>query len=136
MANVANDPHWVQVESLTTYEVAPDGSSVKLNLLDERGEPTSLIVPFEMLRILTMSMPKIAQDALRRATGREGMRLVHGIQKWKLERAEDPQYVILTVATPDHMELSFALKDEALAEMAGLMSDFHVEAFPEGLKFH
>jgi hypothetical protein len=83
------DSNWMEVTSLTTYEVAPDGSSVKLNLLDAAGRDASLIVPLEALTTLALSMPKI-----------------------------------------------FAIKNQALAQMAELMSEFHIEAFPEGLQFH
>jgi len=128
--------NWLQVESLTTYEVAPDGSSVKLNLTDSEGKPGSVIVPLEPLRVLATSMQKIVRDALARAAGDGDLRLVHSVEQWKLERASDPDYAILTLSTPDRLELSFAIKDVALARMAELMNDFHIEAFPEGLQFH
>ena len=131
------DPSWLQVESLTNYEVAPDGSSVKLNVLDADGRPASLIVPFEPLRALAMSMPKIVLHALRCATGdADALRLVHGVANWKIERATDPNYAILTFSTADQFELSFAIRDQTLAQMAELMNEFHIEAFPEGLQFH
>src|SRR5262245_50299973 len=107
-----DDPNWMEVESLTTYEVAPDGSSVKLNVVDADGKPGSVIFPLEPLRVLATSMQKIVGDALRRAAGGdEGMRLVHAVDNWKIERAGDPDYAILTLATPDRLELSFAIKD-------------------------
>src|SRR5262252_2814632 len=78
-----DDPNWMQVESLTTYEVAPDGSRVKLNLLDAEGKPASLIVPLEALRVLALSMPKIVFHAVRQATGGDdALRLVHGVENW------------------------------------------------------
>ena len=132
-----DDPNWMQVESLTTYEVAPDGSRVKLNLLDAEGKPASLIVPLEALRVLALSMPKIVFHAVRQATGGDdALRLVHGVENWKIERAVDPDYAILTFATPDKFEVSFAVRDATLAQMAELMGEFHIEAFPEGLRFH
>src|SRR5262245_37400112 len=127
---------WLQVKSLTTFEVAPDGSMVKLNLLDAEGRPVSLLVPFALVRVLAMSMPKIAQQALRQAVGGgdDRVRLVHEVADWKIERAENPEYAILTFAAPDLFEVSFAIRDSALTQMAELMSEFHIEAFPEGLQ--
>src|SRR5262245_58431139 len=97
-------PNWLHIESLTTYEVAPDGSSVKLNLLDGDGKPASLIVPMEPLRVLASSMQKIVRDALLRASGDEHLRMVQPVQNWKVERGADPEYAILTFATPEGLE--------------------------------
>jgi hypothetical protein len=131
-----NDSSWTQVSCLTTFEVAADGSMVKLNLLDADGKPASLIVPFALVRVLALSMPKIVRQALCHASGSDSLRLVHEVSDWKIERAENPEYAILTFAAPDLFEVSFAIRDRTLAQMAELMSEFHIEAFPEGLHFH
>src|SRR5262245_37342939 len=128
-----NEPSPLQVASLVTYEVAADGTSVKLNLLDGDGKPASLIVPFAVVQALARNMPSIALHALRQAAGNDSLRLVHEVSDWKIERGADPDYAILSFATPDLFEVSFAVRDDALAQMAELLSDYHIEAFPEGL---
>jgi len=132
-----NPPNWIEVTALTNYEVAPDGSSVKLNVLDAGGRDASFIVPLGTLRALALSLPGIVLQAARCASGGgDTLRLVHDVAHWKIERATDPEYAILTLMTPDRFELSFSIKDATLAQMAELMSEFHIEAFPDGLQFH
>ena len=127
---------WTEISSLTTYEVAPDGTSVKLNLLDGDGKPASLIVPFALVQVLARNMPTIALHALRQAAGNDTLRLVHEVSDCKIERAADPDYAILSFTTPDLPEMAFAVRDDALARMAELLSDYHIEAFPDGLHLH
>ena len=130
-------PHWIDVASLTNYEVAPDGSSVKLNVLDAEGKDASVIVPMEALTTLALSMPKIVFHAMRYAAGGgENQRLTHDVAHWKIERSPEPAQAILTLMTPDQFEVSFSVKDETLAQMAELMGEFRVEALPENLQFH
>ena len=127
-------PGWTEISSLTTYEVAPDGTSVKLNVLDGDGKPASLIIPFALVQVLARNMPAIALHALRQAAGNDSLRLVHEVSNWKIERATDPNYAILSFATPDLPEIAFAVRDDALAQIAELLGDYHIEAFPGGLR--
>lgn len=126
-------PHWIDVASLTNYEVAPDGSSVKLNVLDAEGKDASVIVPMEALTTLALSMPKIVFHAMRYASGgSESPRLAHPVAHWKIERASEPGQAILTLMTPDQFEVSFTVKDETLAQMG----EFRAETLAERLHFH
>ena len=127
-------PGWMEISSLTTYEVAPDGTSVKLNLLDRDGKPASLIVPFTLVQVLARNIPMIALHALRQAAGNDRLRVIHEVSDLKIERGTDPDYAILSFATPDLPEIAFAVRDDALARLAELLSDYHIEAFPEGLR--
>lgn len=130
-------PHWIDVASLTNYEVAPDGSSVKLNVLDAEGKDASVIVPMDALTTLALSMPKIVFHAMRYASGGAGgPRLTHDVAHWKIERSADPSQAILTLMTPDQFEISFAVNDGTLAQMAELLDEFRVEAFPKDLQLH
>jgi len=47
----------MQISPLASYEVAPDGTSVKLNLLDGDVKPASLLVAFALVQVLARNMP-------------------------------------------------------------------------------
>ena len=110
--------NWVNLKSLTNYQVAPDGSSVLMNALDADGREISLIVPMGNLQALALTMPEMVTAALRAAAGGdESLRLVHNVEAWKLEAAGVAHNLILTFRTPDAFEASFAVNEEDLADM-------------------
>jgi hypothetical protein len=51
--------------ALTTFEVALDGSSVRLNLLDQEGRPASVTLPAQCVNQLLMTIPRMVETALR-----------------------------------------------------------------------
>src|SRR4029077_6778665 len=126
----------VEIQELTTYEVAPDGSSICMNFVDMDGKKASIIVPMKNLQQLAFTIPKMVSDALRAAYGNPALRLVHKVELWKVERGDDGKSVILTFATPDHFQMSFAVAGKELASMAESVVEYEVEAFPGGLQFH
>lgn len=126
----------VEMQELTTYEVAPDGSSIRMNFIDVDGRKASIIVPMQNLKQLAFTIPKMVSDALRAAYGNPALRLVHKVDLWKVERGDDGRSVILTFATPDHFQMSFAVEERELASMAESVVEYEIEAFPGGLQFH
>ena len=115
--------NWVNLASLTNYQVAPDGSSVLLNALDPEGREVSLIVPMDNLQALALTMPEMVTAALRAAAGGdESLRLVHNVQAWKIESASNPEQLIVTFRTPDAFEASFAVREQ---DLAGMLAQAH-----------
>jgi hypothetical protein len=126
----------VEVRELTTYEVAPDGSSIRMRFLDPEGREMSIIVPMENLRTLAFTMPKMVGDAMQAAYGTAALRLVHMVDMWKIERGDDGKSVILTFATPDHFQISLAVDGKDLARMAESAVEHEKDALPDGMQFH
>jgi len=118
----------VEIQELTTYEVAPDGSSIRMNFVDMDGSKASIIVPMHHLQQLAFTIPKMVSDALQAAYGNPALRLVHKVDLWKVERSDDGKSVILTFATPDHFQMSFAVEEKELASMAESVVEHPVEA--------
>jgi len=81
----------VEIAALQTFEVAPDGT-----------------------------LPRMAVEALHRRCRDNTLRIVYPAASWTIERnTERGETFILTLATPDGFEVSFALsrgKLEAIAE--------------------
>jgi hypothetical protein len=67
----------IKAESLSTFEVTPDGMSFSLNFKRASGEAGSITLPTECLKQLVMTMPHIAAKALRKRYRNRTMRLVY-----------------------------------------------------------
>ena len=99
---------WVEVRELTNYQIAPDGSSVLLNLIDSEGH-TGVIVPLEQLKELALSMPQIAEQAFQTANGVPSLRLVHELDEWQLEKASQDGVAILSMKIRGGFSISVAI---------------------------
>ena len=62
--NHLNDDDF-RAKHLTTFSVAPDGSSVAIGVADEEGQAAALTLPAECLRALIMTLPDMMRRALR-----------------------------------------------------------------------
>jgi hypothetical protein len=126
----------VEIGTLTTYQIANDGAGVLLNFVDVKGRARSVYVPVEMVKFLTLSMPKIMMEVLRAQFHDPTLRLVHAVDSWRVERASDGKTCILTFTTPDHFSISFNVNDQDLNQLSEAVGDYELDAFPEGLHFH
>jgi hypothetical protein len=124
------------VGTLTTYEIATDGAGARLHFVDSNGNARTVYVPVEMLKLLTLSMPKIMLEVLRAQFHDPTLRLVHSVDSWRVERASDGKTRILTFTTPDHFSISFNVNDKDLSQLSDAVIDHELDAFPQGLHFH
>ena len=111
----------IDAAQLTTFEVALDGSQVRLNVCDRTGEPAALILPAACVNQLLMTLPRMVETALRNSHGDDSLRFVHPIESFSLELAEpkaggEPQ-VILTIATGGGFKASFGASEEVMMRL-------------------
>jgi hypothetical protein len=66
-----------------------------------------------------MTLPEMAQQALRRKHSDAQIRLVFPVENWALERSDAADRLILTFSTPDGFRASFALFLDELVDMVG-----------------
>src|SRR5262245_39136845 len=125
----------IEVMALTTYEVAPDGSGVRMNVIDAVGNPASVIVPTDCLRALALTMPKMVSDVVSGGHGDPTIRIAHSVDTWFVERGQDGSTTLLTFETGD-LRISFALPEAALVALADALSEHEVEAFSPELRGH
>jgi hypothetical protein len=108
----------IDAAALTTFEVAPDGSHVRLNVRDRAGQPASLVLPAASVNQLLMTLPRVAQTALRRSHGDDSLRFVHPLESFVLELGEidanGRQQIILTMKTGGGFSVSFGGSEEAM----------------------
>jgi hypothetical protein len=107
----------IDVASLTTCEVAPDGQFVRLNLADARGQPVTLRVPVPCTQQLLMTLPRLLTQALRAQYGNRSVKAVFPLEIWRLETTHGSQDLILTMTTADGFEASFSVEPRAVAEI-------------------
>jgi hypothetical protein len=76
----------IEADTLTTFEVAGDGGRVRFNCEDREGTPVALSLPVASMLQMVMSLPRIAQEALRRWHKDDALRVVYPAGSWKFER--------------------------------------------------
>jgi hypothetical protein len=106
----------IDVASLTTCEVAPDGSFVRLNFEDALGRPATLRLTSTRVQQLVMTLPHLLSQALQAQSGDRSLRAVFPLGDWRLEAAGSKD-LILTMTTPDGFEVAFSLSVFAIARM-------------------
>lgn len=102
---------------MTTCSVAPDGETLRLDLIDKSGDPISLSLPLDEAHSLTMTLPRLLTFALKVRTGDDTARYVFTLAQWRLEAATDARFII-TFTTPDGFEASFCLGLEECWQLA------------------
>jgi len=104
--------------SLTTCQVAPDGSAIRLNFKSACGEPASLTLPIKCVQQLLMTLPHAASMAIRAKYRDDTLRVIFPLSDWRLEKAGGAAELILTLNTKDGFEVAFSLEKEAIRQMA------------------
>ena len=109
---VADTAQYIEGQKLTTWAVLPGGNQVCLGFAATGGRTHRIVLPFEALAGLLMTLPRMMQSALDERFSDGTLRLVHRLALWRLERAEGDNGLILKLATRDGFEVAFALPDE------------------------
>jgi hypothetical protein len=115
------------VQRLTTFNIAADGTRLRMNFISGDGDHACLSLPTECLTELIMTLPLMMRQALRARHQDESLRLVYPADKLSIEQSSDPRTIIVTLATPDGFEVSFGLTRQQLT-----VFDAAVEALERG----
>jgi len=129
-------PTEIEVLALTTYEVAPDGSGIRMNMIDADGNPARMLMPVDCLRTLAVTMPKMISDTVSGGRGDPSIRIAHSVESWYLERSTQASTVLLTMETGDRLRITFALSEADLVALADGISTHEAEAFAPELRGH
>jgi hypothetical protein len=103
----------IRSSTLTTCQVAADGGSVGLELIDGSGAAVTVELPFDQAEAMVMTLPTLLTQALRQQTGNDDARYVFGLGEWSLENAEGQACLIATLKTTDGFEVSFGVPFDA-----------------------
>jgi hypothetical protein len=115
-------PIEIDVRSLTTHQVAPDGSDICLNIENAGGRPIALRLTSACVQQLVITLPHLLSRALKAQHHGDGsVRAVFPLSEWRLEAAAGSKDLILTMMTPDGFEVAFSL---SVPTIARIMSAF------------
>jgi hypothetical protein len=107
----------IAVAELTTCRVSRDGECIQLLFVDQEGQPGSLTLTIDGISALIMTLPALANAALRAQHGDSSRRIVYTLDKFRLEAARGCGSRILTLKTPDGFEVAFALAPETAEQL-------------------
>jgi hypothetical protein len=114
----------IKGKALTTFDVASDGHSVSINVLDEQSDAGSLVLPTDCLGRLIMTLPEMMRQTLQRQNqGDCSLRLVYPADGWEVEQSEQPGLFILTLRAPGGFHVSFGVTRADLEGMSDIGGD-------------
>ena len=104
-------------DALTCFEVAKDGSSIRMDIEDTSGRPASVTLPTRCLNQLMMTLPRMVTAAVQRLHRDRSLRIVYPVEKLCVELSSDLRTRILTLETPDGFNVSFSLSEEQCGDI-------------------
>ncbi len=110
MVGVAGNMRAIEGRRLTAWSVLPGGTRIQLDFTDCDGMPHHIVLPFDALTGLLMTLPRMLQTALDIRFADGSLRFVQPLGCWRLERAENGARLILQLGTRDGFEVAFALE--------------------------
>jgi hypothetical protein len=108
----------IEGRELTGWAVLPGGAGIPLSLAAANDRTYNVLLPFELMSSLLMTLPRMLQAALN-ARGFGGtMRVAQPLARWRIEEAVGTNGLVLKLATPDGFEVAFSIDGNA-AEILG-----------------
>ena len=112
----------IEVQTLTTYKVDPEGESVDLGIKDTSGNTATLRMKISELGNLVMTLPSVIEAALRRRYRDASLRYTYPMKSWEVEAASDPAHLIVTLRTEDGFGVSFSVPRARAGELGEAIS--------------
>jgi hypothetical protein len=114
----------IESQSLTTCEVAPDGSTVVLGFTDSSGAAATIRLPLNQVGALAMTLPELINKALQSRFGDHTLRYAYPLASWTVEQPSDPGTGMMTLSTTDGFSVCFSMERELQHTLAeALASD-------------
>jgi len=102
----------IQGKELTAWAVLARGTRIRLDFTDRDGTTHAIVLPFDALSGLLMTLPRMLQTALDACFPDGSLRFVQQLGTWQIEQAQGGPWLILKLGTCDGFEVAFSLKDE------------------------
>jgi hypothetical protein len=102
----------IEGEQLTAWAVLAGGAHVRMDFIGTDGTSHRIVLPFDVLTGLLMTLPRMLQAALDARFPDGSLRFVQRLGSWQIEQAEANPGLILRLGTQDGFEAAFALNDQ------------------------
>jgi hypothetical protein len=79
----------IERRQLTDWAVVPGGEDIRLGLSSADGETSDVVLSFDALSGLLMTLPRMLQAALDARCSDGSLRLAQLLESWRIERAHD-----------------------------------------------
>jgi hypothetical protein len=106
-----NDTRTIEGEQLTAWAVLAGGTHVRMDFTGTDGRPRRIVLPFDVVASLLMTLPRMLQAALDARFPDGSLRFVQRLGTWQIEQAAANAGLILKLGTPDGFEVAFALNE-------------------------
>jgi len=107
-----NDGLPIDGQQLTTWSVLPGGTQIRLDVVAADGRTHRIVLPFDALSGLLMTLPRMLQSALDARFADGSLRVVQPLSAWRVEQLEGSDGLLLKLGTPDGFEVAFVLNAE------------------------
>jgi hypothetical protein len=101
----------IEGRQLTTWAVLPGGTRIRLDFTAADGRTHRIVLPFDTLSGLLMTLPRMLQSALDARFADGSRRVVQRLGTWQLEQLDGEDGVLLKLGTTDGFEVAFMLND-------------------------
>ena len=102
----------IDTQSLTTFEVAADGTAISLGLVDSEGRPRTIRFSLNQVGALAMTLPALLDKALHARYGDNSLRYAYPLESWVIEQSSDPRLRMVTLRTVDGFSVCFTFAPE------------------------
>jgi hypothetical protein len=98
--------------------VSPDGDLISLTLPNKDGKRCQVVLTFDEVSSLAMTLPRLLKMALRRRYSDRALRHVYPLRDYGVECASDLRHLIVTLVTDGGFDIVFAINLETAAAVA------------------
>jgi hypothetical protein len=113
----------IEGRRLSAWSVLPGGTRIRLDFAGSDGTIHRIVLPFDALTGLLMTLPRMLQTALDTRFADGSLRFVQRLGRWVIEQAESDAGLILKLGTRDGFEVAFVLNgNDACALGAALLA--------------
>jgi hypothetical protein len=97
---------------LAGWGVLPGGEHIGLTFRAADGATRRIVLPFDALSSLLMTLPRMLQSALDARFPDGSLRVVQQLARWKLEQKAADDGLILSLETRDGFEVAFSVSPQ------------------------